>query len=249
MGERALCRAGEQWWGHRTASSWYSIHNPKQGLGRWARQRSQMSPIHWRPSKSVGSLTPRHPNNDQQTTFPLTKFNKIPVLTSVLPFTTKGMPVPSDWRKKKNLCCCAYWHLVCLIRVHPYHCHWARYATKLEVVSQQPWSKASCIYPERGPSSWTTLSFNFPIYEISRFDGSLRVSFCHQMLWPCYALTFWSLWPHRITILLHRCSIPAFIQTMVKTTSLVLAQLPVSKTWHGTVEDYIHTIRPLVPVC
>lgn len=54
-----------------------------------------------RPSESVGSLTPLHPNNDQQNTFPLTKFNKIPVLTSVLLFTTKGMPVPSVQRKNK----------------------------------------------------------------------------------------------------------------------------------------------------
>lgn len=96
--------------------------------------------------------------------------------------------------------------------------------------------KASCIYPERvGPSSWTTLSLNFPIYEISRFDHLSLSSFCHQMLWPCCALTFWSLWPHRITTLLHSFLIPTFIQTMVKTTSLVLAKLPVSKVWHGLV--------------
>lgn len=71
----------------------------------------------------------------------------------------------------------------------PYHCHWVRRVTKLEAVFKQLGSKASCIYPERGPSSWTTLSFNFPIYEISRFDDLLRslsaIKCCDlAVLWP-----------------------------------------------------------------
>lgn len=43
---------------------------------------------------------------------------------------------------------------------------------------------------------------------------------------------------------LQSCSMPTFTQTTVQTTSLVLAQLPVSKMWHGMVKGPFPSHRP-----